>query len=131
MAIYNHKLDIRRFIFTLAITWQSLHSANPSVHTILISPSDSSVGSSVSVTDKNGNTFLTGHISSRLDFPVTPGAYTSAASPNGNEVFVTKFSSTGQVLFSTFIGGSAFDQPTAIAVDNDGNVYVAGHTSSA
>ena len=46
-------------------------------------------------------------------------------------VFVTKFSPDGkQILYSTYLGGSASEFPAAIAVDRDGYAYVAGHTYS-
>jgi hypothetical protein len=46
-------------------------------------------------------------------------------------VFVARFNAEGrELLFSTYLGGSEFDAPGSIAVDNAANVYVAGHTSS-
>ncbi|BCN30193.1 DUF7948 domain-containing protein [Anaeromicropila herbilytica] len=45
--------------------------------------------------------------------------------------FVTKLSSDGQIeLFTTIIGGVSDDDPNAIALDNKGNIYVTGTTSS-
>ncbi|MEO6829251.1 MAG: SBBP repeat-containing protein, partial [Acidobacteriaceae bacterium] len=45
-------------------------------------------------------------------------------------VVVTKFDSSGNVLYSTFIGGSVNDYGQSIAVDANGNAYIAGHTNS-
>jgi Beta-propeller repeat len=39
--------------------------------------------------------------------------------------------STSSLSFSTFLGGSNFDQVYALAVDAAGNVYVTGQTASA
>ena len=64
------------------------------------------------------------------DFPTTAGAlHTSLSSPEG---FVTKLSPSGSSLaYSTFLGGSGFNQPFAIAVDSTGAAYVTGRTGSA
>jgi hypothetical protein len=35
------------------------------------------------------------------------------------------------LIYSTYLGGSGTDQPTGIAVDNTGSVYIAGYTDSA
>ena len=48
-----------------------------------------------------------------------------------NNVFVTKWSADGsQVLYSTYLGGSARDGASGIAVDANGSAYVTGVTSS-
>ncbi len=44
--------------------------------------------------------------------------------------FVTKFSPDGKILYSTYLGGSYLDSPTAIAVDKAGNAWVTGYTYS-
>src|SRR5205823_3952664 len=47
------------------------------------------------------------------------------------DAFVTKLNPTGSALiYSTYIGGQDIDLGLAIAVDNSGNVYVTGHTTS-
>jgi len=44
---------------------------------------------------------------------------------------ISKFSSDGTLLFSSYLGGSGEEVPTAMAVDDNGLVYVTGHTWSA
>ncbi|MCX6563285.1 MAG: SBBP repeat-containing protein [Candidatus Aminicenantes bacterium] len=79
--------------------------------------------------DKNGNAFITGATYS-TNFPTTSGAYDTSF--NGqHDAFVTKLNPTGTALvYSTFFGGSSYDQGNSIAVDGDGNVFVAGYTYS-
>jgi hypothetical protein len=44
--------------------------------------------------------------------------------------FVTKLSPTGQIVFSTILGGSSGDAIWSLAVDKAGDIYVAGDTPS-
>jgi hypothetical protein len=83
----------------------------------------------VGIAVRNGNAYLTGWTNS-TDFPrlnaVQPtyhgGAY---------DVFVTQLSASGSSLvYSTYLGGSDWDQAQSIAVDAQGNAYVTGQTSS-
>ena len=81
-------------------------------------------GSAIAV-DSNGNAYITGQTKS-LDFPST-----TAFSYKGNfDVFVTELSSTGSLVYSTYIGGSDSDSGNAIAVDASFHVFVAGGTRS-
>jgi beta-propeller repeat-containing protein/HYDIN/CFA65/VesB family protein/ASPM-SPD-2-Hydin domain-containing protein len=78
--------------------------------------------------DAAGNAYVAGFTSSS-NFITTPGAFdTSAAS--GFDAFVTKFSPTGSVVYSTYLGGNGPDQAAAIAVDPAGAAYIAGETYS-
>jgi uncharacterized protein (TIGR03437 family) len=90
--------------------------------------------------DKAGTAYLTGSTSSP-DFPVTTNAlqlrykgYYSvpfAIANNYGDAFVTRLNQTGTaLLYSTFLGGSANDEGTGIAVDPSGLVYVSGATDS-
>ncbi|MGH9760363.1 MAG: SBBP repeat-containing protein, partial [Blastocatellia bacterium] len=80
--------------------------------------------------DVNGAAFVVGETSSK-DFPVTPGAFMEHTMASGGTGFVTKVSPDGTKLeYSTFLGGSGADAVFQPAVDTDGNVYVAGRTSS-
>jgi VCBS repeat-containing protein len=50
---------------------------------------------------------------------------------DGNiDAFVAKLTAEGQHAWSTYLGGGAWDESFAIAVDDSGWVYVAGNTSS-
>jgi hypothetical protein len=78
--------------------------------------------------DANGNAWVTGQTKS-TDFPTKNPLTNHTANKGGFDVFVTEFSSTGSLLYSTYIGGSADDSGNAIAVNASG-VFVAGGTKS-
>src|SRR5262249_28258625 len=65
-----------------------------------------------------------------VDFPVTSGAWQGTSS-GGQDGFVAKLSPKGNSLrFATYLGGAATDSANALAVDDHGNAFVAGATSS-
>jgi len=79
--------------------------------------------------DANGKAYVTGSTSS-LDFPTTA----NAAQPvygGGNDAFLSVLDSTGALAYSTYLGGSALDAGTSVAVDGNGNAFVTGYTQSA
>jgi gliding motility-associated-like protein len=45
---------------------------------------------------------------------------------NGSDVILVKFSTTNEILWSTFIGGNGLDFQGALAVDNNKNVFLSG-----
>jgi len=86
-----------------------------------------STGAGIAV-DAAGDAYVTGTTNS-LAFPTRSGF--QGASGGGRDVFVTKFNSTGTgLIYSTYLGGSNDDVGSAIAIDADGNAYVAGTTFS-
>lgn len=54
-----------------------------------------------------------------------------SANAGSRDVYVTKLDSSGNIVYSTYFGGSGDDGATAIAVDLAGDVYVTGITNSA
>jgi hypothetical protein len=86
--------------------------------------------------DAQGNAYVTGDTLSPGFPTVRPIQASSGGSAGGvagafSDAFVAKYNPTGNALvYSTFLGGSDFDQGTAIAVDAQGAVYVAGNTNS-
>lgn len=88
-------------------------------------------------TDANGFTYVVGGTGSGnfTGAGSYPGSNIyNAGQPNniadgafgGADVFVTKLDSTGQVLWSKYMGGQNYDRAYAVEVDNSGNVYVGG-----
>jgi len=88
--------------------------------------------------DSVGNAYVTGTTSS-LDFPITNGAFQNAcgasanpcdASVGGSAAFISKLSAAGALVYSTYLGGTAGTQASAIGVDTSGNAYITGTTTA-
>ena len=95
--------------------------------TFLSGRGESNIGEAVAV-DAAGNAYITGYTDSP-NFPLLhPFKSTFQGTPTTG--FVTKISPTGTLLYSTYLGGFGDDQAHGIAVDRDGNAYVAGITAS-
>lgn len=91
-------------------------------------------GTAIAV-DSSGNTYVTGFTRS-TNFPVTAGALKTTCGTTGTcngyfwDAFVTKLNPNGQLVYSTYLGGSATDIGKAIVVDASGSAYIAGQTFS-
>jgi hypothetical protein len=77
--------------------------------------------------DGGGNAYVTG-LTGSLDFPTLNPYQTDQVT---TDVFVTKLSNYGNsLLYSTYLGGEGYDWGDAIAIDDSGNAYVTGMTTS-
>jgi hypothetical protein len=82
------------------------------------------------VLDLSGNPVVVGYTRSS-DFPTTPGAYDQTHNGGYSDVFVARFSASGDsLLWSTFLGGSGGEDGTALVLDYSGNPVVVGATGS-
>jgi hypothetical protein len=80
--------------------------------------------------DSLGNAYVGGGTTSN-NFPTTTGAFQTTFGGGLADAFVTKFNATGSALvYSTYLGGSGYEQAFAIALDTLGNAYVTGGTGS-
>jgi hypothetical protein len=74
------------------------------------------------------NSWVTGETCS-TNFPTTPGAF-QQTSAGVCDAFVSKVDSGGNLVSSSYLGGSDFDQGLGIAVDTSCNAFVTGFTCS-
>lgn len=80
--------------------------------------------------DSEGDVIITGRTSSETGFPITSTAH-QQNSAGKQEAFVTKLSGvSGELLYSSYLGGNEDDWGADIVIDNQNNFYVIGYTSS-
>jgi hypothetical protein len=98
---------------------------------------DTSIGIGV---DNSGDTYIVGNTSS-TDFPTVglpyqtgPEQKTFCAAPPApcTSVFVTELNPTGTapLIYSTYLSGNGDDQASGMTIDNKGDVFVTGTTTS-
>jgi uncharacterized repeat protein (TIGR01451 family) len=85
-------------------------------------------------TDQIGNAYITGTTTSS-DFPTKNAFQSSSVDTTYGTAFVAKFDPNGVLVYSTFLGGSNYEDFSnnydgAIAVDSSGSAYVVGSTGS-
>lgn len=79
--------------------------------------------------DSAGQAFILGNTNAST-FPTTPWAFSTIVQGSW-DAFLTKFDAAGSTLiYSTFFGGSGFEEPKGLAVDDLGNAYAVGRSQS-
>ena len=97
------------------------------VYSTYLGGSGDDLGSSIAV-DSSNNVYVAGTAGS-TNFPTRGPAFANNAGLS--DIFVTKIDgSGGQILYSTYIGGSGLDRGDGIAVDSSGKAYVVGRVDS-
>jgi hypothetical protein len=81
------------------------------------------------ITLRGGFAYVTGYTGS-VDFPTK--AAVQPTNRGARDAFVTKFDTDGMAtIFSTYLGGTSFDEGYGVEADGQGNAYVTGDTFSA
>ena len=77
--------------------------------------------------DAQGSVYVVG-VTISTNFPIKDPAQNVLK--GFSNVFITKLDANGQLVYSTYLGGSGFDEGSVIKVDDTGAAYVGGTTSS-
>ncbi|MFO7555025.1 MAG: CFI-box-CTERM domain-containing protein, partial [Desulfobacterales bacterium] len=80
-------------------------------------------GQSVAV-DSDGNVYIAGSFQQTVDFD--PDGIGDSRTAVRSDIFITKINADGSYGGTKTIGGTEDDYGQSVAVDNDGNVYIAG-----
>jgi hypothetical protein len=78
--------------------------------------------------DQWGHADIVGPTAS-TDFPTTPNAF-QPANAGGLDLGIVQLDRHGRLLFSSYLGGSGDDEGSATGLDERGNLYAGGVTSS-
>ncbi|MEI7512804.1 MAG: hypothetical protein WCK01_05105 [Candidatus Uhrbacteria bacterium] len=73
--------------------------------------------------DSSGNVYVTGAATANWGSPIQ--AYSS-----GDEIWVAKLDSNGNLVWNTFIGCPGTDQAYTIVLDASGNIYIGGYSNA-
>ncbi|MFX1249924.1 MAG: hypothetical protein ACFFBQ_21245, partial [Promethearchaeota archaeon] len=86
-------------------------------------------GGKLVITVESDNIIVLGMTKSS-DFPTTDNAYQKDYSSN-YDIFISKFSSNGSMIYSSYLGASGEDAVDSVDLDSSGNLIVSGRTTSA
>jgi hypothetical protein len=97
---------------------------DPIIYSTYLGGTGNEVGEGIGV-DGSGNAYIVG-LTSSAEYPTLNAAQ---GTYGGNiDAFVTKLTAGGALSYSTFLGGSNYDQGFGVAVDGSGNAYATGWT---
>ncbi|MBK9248329.1 MAG: SBBP repeat-containing protein [Ignavibacteria bacterium] len=81
-------------------------------------------------TDKNGNVYIAGITASTGGIVLTGSSPHQSSLKGSEDAFIAKFTSSGNLLWSTYYGGDDVDYGDDIKVDTTGAVFIVGGTNS-
>lgn len=117
---------ILKFSNTGTLLWATFFGSPGMASGPFVAPSTTSYMAA----DIYGNVFLCGVIASGVLPTVNASTYFQGSNAGNLDVYIAKFSNTGICLWSTYYGGSLYDESTGLATDQNGNVFLTGTTQS-
>jgi len=76
-------------------------------------------------TDESGNVYITGDFYGLVDFDPGSSIF-NLTSVGSADIFISKFTSSGDFIWAKGIGGTSVDKGKSITIDESGNVYTTG-----
>lgn len=78
--------------------------------------------------DQNGEVILVGNFKVTIDFDPSPNVLNlSEQGSNFYDIFISKFTSNGDLRFAKRIGGGDYDEVNGLTLDQNGNLYITGY----
>jgi hypothetical protein len=91
---------------------------------------DSEAGAAIAV-DSSGNSYVTGYFEGTTTLGLNEISQTTLTAAGATDLFLTKYSPTGALIWAKRAGGAGYDEAFAIEVDGSGNSYVTGYFEGA
>jgi hypothetical protein len=79
--------------------------------------------------DSGGNIFSLGYFNSTVDFDPSDDGVANLTSAGDNDMFISKFDSSGRLLWAKRIGSTGSDGAAQVAFDRSGSLYFTGYFS--
>ena len=95
------------------------------IYSTFIGGTSDDEGAGIAV-DSTGNAYIAGKTWSS-DFPTTPGAFDRTFNGGSSDIFAVKLNPEGgSLVYSTYLGGSGWEDASEIKIDQFGNAYILG-----
>ncbi len=111
--------------------YSSVLEIEPLLYSTLIGGSSIDISRDIVVDDEK-NVYITGRTGS-MNFPTLnsyDSTYNSGTASVTDDCFITKLNPLGDIIYSTYVGGLLWEEGIALAVNDEGNVFVTGRTTS-
>lgn len=115
------------FAFTEAFVAKLNETGSALVYSTFLGGNEFDYAAGIAI-DADSNIYVAGQTESS-DFPLSHSLQQELKGMN--DVFIAKIDAkSAQLVYSTYLGGKSFEFVAGVAVDGDGNAYVAGTTAS-
>ncbi|HLJ45818.1 MAG TPA: SBBP repeat-containing protein [Bryobacteraceae bacterium] len=114
--------------YTYNVVVMKFNSAGTLLYSTFLGGSGTALGQSI-VLNSDGSIYVAGYTQG-ADFPVTSNAFQHTFGGGGRDGFLAKLSPDGsQLLYSTFLGGTADESISKLLLNSDGSLWMAGGAS--